>query len=89
MTDTSAIQPSAERDTQDGEGTPPSGETSFDTLNLEPSLMRGIEDLGFEYCSPIQARILPYTLEGHDVAVLINTYIHSIHAEGLRVPTNG
>jgi len=66
LTDTSPIHPSAERDTQYAEGTPPAGETSFHALNLEPSLMRGIEDLGFEHCSPIQARILPYTLEGHD-----------------------
>ena len=28
--------------------------------------MRGIEGLGFEKCSPIQAQILPHTLEGHD-----------------------
>ncbi len=40
--------------------------TRFETLDLEASLVRGIADLGFEYCSPIQAKILPYTLEGHD-----------------------
>ena len=38
----------------------------FDSLDLDPSLMRGIEGLGFEKCSPIQAQILPHTLEGHD-----------------------
>src|SRR5690606_13033487 len=26
-----------------------------------------IADLGFRYCSPIQARSLPFTLRGHDV----------------------
>ena len=39
---------------------------SFGSLDLAPSLMRGIEGLGFEKCSPIQAQILPLTLEGHD-----------------------
>ncbi|MEE4659055.1 MAG: ATP-dependent RNA helicase RhlB [Halieaceae bacterium] len=38
----------------------------FETLDLAPSLMQGIADLGFEFCSPIQAQILPYTLEGND-----------------------
>lgn len=39
---------------------------SFGSLDLAPSLMCGIEGLGFEKCSPIQAQILPHTLEGHD-----------------------
>ncbi len=39
---------------------------SFGSLDLAPSLLRGIKDLGFERCSPIQAQILPHTLEGHD-----------------------
>ncbi len=39
---------------------------SFGSLDLAPSLIRGIEGLGFEKCSPIQAQILPHTLEGHD-----------------------
>ena len=38
----------------------------FESLDLDDSLMRGIDALGFEKCSPIQAKILPYTLEGHD-----------------------
>ena len=29
--------------------------------------MHGIADLGFEYCSPIQAQSLPHTLNGHDM----------------------
>lgn len=45
---------------------PSSEDVSFESLNLDASLMRGINALGFERCSPIQARILPYTLEGHD-----------------------
>ena len=45
---------------------PNAEDVSFDSLDLDASLMRGINALGFERCSPIQARILPYTLEGHD-----------------------
>ena len=43
------------------------GKTRFHDLDLPVELMHGIADLKFEYCSPIQARSLPYTLSGHDV----------------------
>jgi ATP-dependent RNA helicase RhlB len=43
------------------------GKTRFHDLNLPLSLMHAIADLGFKYCSPIQARTLPYTLRGHDI----------------------
>ncbi|MBL1292591.1 MAG: ATP-dependent RNA helicase RhlB [Thiotrichales bacterium] len=42
------------------------GKTRFYDLNLEKSLLHGIFDLGFQYCSPIQAQILPETLQGKD-----------------------
>ena len=42
------------------------GETRFHDLGLEPSIMHGIADLGFQYCSPIQAQVLPHTLQGND-----------------------
>lgn len=42
------------------------GKTRFHDLDLPLELMHGIADLGFEYCSPIQAEILPYTLDGYD-----------------------
>jgi len=42
------------------------GKTRFHDLGLDLRLMRAIADLGFEYCSPIQAAILPSTLRGHD-----------------------
>lgn len=38
----------------------------FDTLNLAVSVQQGIDALGFEFCSPIQGRILPHTLAGND-----------------------
>ena len=38
----------------------------FDTLKLDASVQQGIDALGFEFCSPIQGRILPHTLAGND-----------------------
>ena len=40
---------------------------SFDKFSLEQPLRDAIDKLGFEYCTPIQAESLVYTLEGHDV----------------------
>ena len=40
----------------------------FDTLELEESLHAGINDAGFEFCTPIQADTLPLALKQHDVA---------------------
>ena len=45
---------------------PQEGKTRFHDLDLRQELLRAIAELGFEYCSPIQAGILPHTLQGHD-----------------------
>lgn len=45
---------------------PKEGETRFHDLGLGLELMHAIADLGFQYCSPIQAQVLPYTLDGYD-----------------------
>ncbi len=39
----------------------------FASLDLEPSILRGLGDAGFEYCTPIQAQSLPAVLAGRDV----------------------
>ena len=39
----------------------------FATLGLEPALLQGVEEAGFEYCTPIQAGALPIALDGRDV----------------------
>ncbi|MEK9989519.1 MAG: ATP-dependent RNA helicase RhlB [Halieaceae bacterium] len=38
----------------------------FSSLNLDKTVQRGIDALGFEFCSPIQGQILPHTLAGND-----------------------
>jgi ATP-dependent RNA helicase RhlB len=45
---------------------PIQGRTRFHDLDLPPEIMRGVHDLGFEYCTPIQAEILPSVLAGRD-----------------------
>lgn len=42
------------------------GRTRFHDLNLPPQILHAIADLGFEYCTPIQAEILPQALSGSD-----------------------
>ena len=47
--------------------TPPAAaQVKFDTLKLDVTVQKGIDALGFEFCSPIQAQILPHTLGGND-----------------------
>jgi len=42
--------------------------TRFDQLNLPQAVINGIHNAGFTFCSPIQAEVLPITLQGNDVA---------------------
>lgn len=40
----------------------------FTDFDLDPDILRGVEEAGFEYCTPIQAESLPHLLKGIDVA---------------------
>lgn len=42
--------------------------TRFDSFPLSESIMAGVRDAGFEYCTPIQAETLPKALDGQDIA---------------------
>jgi len=61
--------------TQDEDGWDPSdfsvkeqsGRYRFHDLDLTEEVMHAIHDLGFEYCTPIQAAALPSVLNGEDV----------------------
>jgi len=44
------------------------GKSRFHDFDLPDSLLHAIFDLGFEYCTPIQAEILPSTLSGKDAS---------------------
>ena len=39
---------------------------TFRALGIPEPLLRAVDDLGFERCTPIQQEVLPYTLLGHD-----------------------
>ena len=38
----------------------------FNDLPVPDPILRAVADLGFEYCTPIQGRVLRFTLAGHD-----------------------
>jgi ATP-dependent RNA helicase RhlB len=40
----------------------------FDSFGFSPEIMQGIEDAGFNLCTPIQAEAMPIALDGQDVA---------------------
>ncbi|MBR9982719.1 MAG: ATP-dependent RNA helicase RhlB [Desulfatitalea sp.] len=47
---------------------PAEGKVRFHDLDLPEALMHAIADLGFQFCTPIQAEIMPSTLAGRDAA---------------------
>ncbi len=47
---------------------PMEGKNRFHDFDLPLSVMHAVYDLGFEYCTPIQAAILPSTLSGKDAS---------------------
>ena len=48
-------------------------DVAFASLDLEPSILRGVHDAGFEYCTPVQAKSLPLVLESRDVEAQAQT----------------
>ncbi len=44
------------------------GRTRFADLSLGREVLLAVQELGFSYCTPIQAKSLPHTLEGRDIA---------------------
>jgi ATP-dependent RNA helicase RhlB len=44
------------------------GKTRFHDFDLPHPLLHAISDLGFEYCTPIQAEVLPSSLSGKDAS---------------------
>ena len=72
---------------------PVEGLTRFHDLGLPDALMHGIADLGFEYCTPIQAAVLPEAIAGRNITGQAQTgtgktaaFLVSIFARCLRDP---
>lgn len=45
---------------------PAEGKLRFSDVGLPDPLLHAIADLGFQYCTPIQQRVLRFTMGGHD-----------------------
>lgn len=45
----------------------------FNTLELDEKMLRGIEDAGFEKCTPVQEQALPEAIKGQDIIVQSQT----------------
>ena len=43
-------------------------ETRFTDLKLHEDVLFGLQEMGFEYCTPIQAKSLPFLIDGRDTA---------------------
>lgn len=43
-------------------------DTRFSELDIHPDVQKGVETIGFEFCTPIQALSLPIALQGKDVS---------------------
>jgi ATP-dependent RNA helicase RhlB len=79
---------------------PEEGKVRFHDLNLPPELMHAIADLGFKYCTPIQAGLLAHTLSGTDAtgraqtgtgktAAFLITILTRFHANPIEHPKPG
>ena len=49
------------------------GKTAFLSLDLCPAVQRSIHEMDFEFCTPVQAGVLPHSLKGEDVAAKAQT----------------
>ncbi len=52
---------------------PAEGQTRFHDLGLPLNIMHAVADLGFRYCTPVQAKMLPHTLKGKDATAKAQT----------------
>src|SRR5512133_2447869 len=75
---------------------PAEGKTRFHDLDIPVEIMHAIADLGFQYCTPVQAEILPKALAGLDTTGRAQTgtgksaaFLITILAHLLRHPEHG
>ena len=75
---------------------PAEGKVRFHDMDLPGKIMHAIADLGFEYCTPIQAELLPKALKGSDTTGKAQTgtgktaaFLINIYTQLLRKPLQG
>lgn len=47
--------------------------THFESLNLHPSILQGVKDLGFDLLTKVQDEVLPLSLQGKDIVAQAQT----------------
>ncbi len=52
---------------------PAEGKSRFHDFQLPAAILHAVSDLGFQYCTPIQAKALPVALQGKDLVGRANT----------------
>jgi ATP-dependent RNA helicase RhlB len=67
---------------------PQEGRIRFHDFTIPDSIMHGIQDLAFEYCTPIQGAILEQTLKGQDATGKAQTGTGKSAAFLLQIMTN-
>ncbi len=67
---------------------PQEDQTRFQDFPIPDSIMHGIKDLSFEYCTPIQSAILEQTLKGQDATGKAQTGTGKSAAFLLQIMTN-
>ncbi len=72
------------------------GKVRFHDLGLPLSVMHAIFDSGFKYCMPVQAQVLPHTLQGRDATAMAQTgtgksaaFLITVITRLLRTPIRG
>lgn len=72
---------------------PAEGKTRFHDLNVPNEILHAIADLNFQYCTPVQAGVLPHALQGSDIVGRAQTgtgksaaFLIAILAHLLRTP---
>ena len=64
-----SFQPEQELETEERAGRPNFlTATRFADFELPPEIVEGIDNAGFEYCTPIQAQAIPVAMSGEDIA---------------------
>ncbi len=90
------MPPEAPWDVSEYKVAPEEGKTRFHDLEIPPQIMHAIADLGFQYCTPVQAEILPKALAGLDATGRAQTgtgksaaFLITILAHLIRHPVQG
>ena len=71
------------------------GKTRFHDIDISKNILHAIYDLGFEYCTEVQAEVLPKSMEGKDIVTQAQTgtgktaaFLFTIFNHIIKTPTS-